>query len=315
MISCFFPCIGISFVIFFIPETPSWLVGKNRVDEAKDNMCRIFGTKEYNVCVQSEIEGLLKAKGVKKDASKKSVPMQMLRKVKYLLKPQCLKPFGLVFAYFFFQQLSGTFVIVFYAIDIVKNSGITLDPYVTIIMVALMRVLTALLVGFISKRFGRRPLSVVSGTGMTLCMFTLACYNLLVDQGKISGTVRANLAFLPLLALLLYFFTSTLGFLTVPFALAAEFFPTKIRGTASGLLTGCGYLFNFLAVKIYPSMVEYMRSSGVFFLYGCTALVGTVFLIWLLPETRGKTLEEILEYFGDKEKETDEEKEVDGLKA
>lgn len=311
LISCFFPCIGMSFVIFFIPETPSWLVGKNRLDEAKENMCSIFGTKEYNSLVQSEIEGLIKAKGVKKNANKKSVAQQMLRKIKYLLKPQCLKPFSLVFAYFFFQQLSGTFVIVFYAIDIVKNAGITLDPYITIIMVASIRVLTAVLVGFISKRFGRRPLSVVSGTGMMLCMFTLACYNLLIDQGKISG---ANLTLVPLLAVLFYFFTSTLGFLPVPFALAAEFFPTKIRGTASGLLTGCGYIFNFLAVKIYPSMVDYMHSKGVFFFYGCIALVGTVFLTCLLPETKGKTLEEILAYFGHKEKETGREEE-EHLKA
>ncbi|XP_018565926.1 facilitated trehalose transporter Tret1-like isoform X2 [Anoplophora glabripennis] len=314
LISCFFPCIGMTFVLFFIPETPSWLVGKNRLEEAKENMCMIFGTKEYHPVVQSEIEGLIQAKGVKKDTTKKSIPEQMLRKVKYLLKPYSLKPFGLVFTYFFFQQLSGTFVIIFYAIDIVRNAGVILDPYITIVMVALTRVVTAVLVGFLSKKFGRRPLSIVSGTGMMLCMFTLACYNLLIDQGRISESLRSNLTLLPLLAVMLYFFTSTLGFLPVPFALAAEYFPTKIRGTASGLLTGCGYIFNFLAVKIYPTMVDSMRSTGVFFFYGCTSLVGTVFLICLLPETRGKTQEEILEYFGNKTNKTDIEEQERNFK-
>lgn len=189
---------------------------------------------------------------------------------------------------------------VFYAIDIVKNAGITLDPYLTIVLVGFIRFATAILVGLISKKFGRRSLSIVSGLGMMSCMFTLACYNLLIDQGKISEETRANLSMLPLMALLLYFFASTLGFLPVPFALSAELFPTKIRGTASGLLTGFNYAFNFLTVKIYSNMIDGMGSTGVFFFYGGTALLGTVFLICLLPETKGKSLDEILEYFGEK---------------
>lgn len=300
LITCFFPCIGMLFVVFFVPESPSWLVGKNRLEEAKKNMCRIFGTKDYHPQVQSEIERLIKAKGVKEYINRKSVLEQMLRKVKYLLKPHCLRPFCLVFTYFIFQQFSGTFVLVFYAIDIVKKAGVTLDPYLTIVMIGSVRFLTAIMVGFISRSFGRKSLSIVSGLGMTLCMFTLACYNLLVDQGKISEGARANLTLLPLMALLFYFFTSTLGFLPVPFALAAELFPTKIRGTASGLLTGFNYTFNFIAVKIYPSMIDSMGSTGVFFFYGATALIGTVFSICLLPETKGKSLEEILEHFGGK---------------
>ncbi|KAJ8916596.1 hypothetical protein NQ315_000240 [Exocentrus adspersus] len=300
LVTCAFPCLGIAFIAFLVPESPSWLVGKNRLDEAKNNMCQVFGTKEYNPYVQSEVEALIKAKGVKASTQTKPMLEQMLRKVKYLLEPQCLKPFTLVFVYFIFQQFAGTFVLVFYAVDIVTKAGVSLDPYLTTVMIGAIRLGTAVLVSCISKRFGRRPLSIASGLGMTLCMLVLACHCLLVNHHQVGGNLETKLTIIPLLCLLLHFVASTLGFLPMPFALAAEVFPTKIRGTASGLLAGSGYLFNFIVVKVYPSMVKSVGSTGVFFFYGGVSLLGTVFVTCLLPETKGKSLQEILEYFGEK---------------
>ncbi|RZC32700.1 facilitated trehalose transporter Tret1-2 -like, partial [Asbolus verrucosus] len=300
LITAAFPCVGMIFVSFLVPESPSWLIRKDRFDEAKHNMCNIFGAQDYIPEVQQEIEKLIKNRGVKTGNTQKSILDQVVKKVKYLIKPNCLKPFALVTTFFFFQQFSGTFVIVFYAIDIVKEAGVELDAYLTIVMIGVVRLITAMLVSYVSKIFGRRPLSLLSGSGMTVCMIALAGYILAISQGKVAQETQDSLLFLPVVLLLFYFFTSTIGFLPMPFAMCAEVFPAKIRGTASGLASGFGYFFNFITVKIYPTMIEGIGRQGVFFFYGAMALAGTVFIVALLPETKGKSLQEIEEFFDKK---------------
>jgi len=224
----------------------------------------------------------------------------LAKKMRYLRRPTCFKPFILMLAYFFFQQFSGTFVIVFYAIDIVSVAEVSIDPYKAIVMIAFTRFAAAILVSYVSRKYGRRPPSILSGVGTTVCMLVLAVYLYLKHLGSISQTTVDSLSWLPLTSLILYFFTSTLGFLTIPFAMAAECFPAKIRGLASGLITCIAYIFNFIIVKIFPAMLEGMSAHGLFFFYGMISLAGTVFIVTLLPETKGKTLAEIEEYFGKK---------------
>lgn len=296
---------GLFLVFFFVPESPAWLISKSRIEEARNNLCKIHGVKQHTSAVQEEIESLVNYKEKSKTSvshDNKTLCSQLVKKIKVLLQPTCFKPFLLVLTYFFFQQFSGSFVVVFYAIDIVKEAGVTMDAYFAIIMVALTRLLSSILVSFLSKRFGRRPLSIVSGAGMTLCMIILALYLFLRNK-----QLANDINWLPVFLLVVYFFTSTLGFLTMPFAMAAECFPAKIRGTATGLITCLAYTFNFVTVKVYPNMVETMRNDGVFCFYGGMALLGTVFIVLFLPETKGKTLQEIEEYFGKRKGERKEE--------
>lgn len=280
------PVMGLFAVWFFVPESPSWLISKNRLEMARENLCRIYGVKGHTDEILEEIEVLVSHKDKTKTVTFNN--RKCCAQVLELSKASCLKPFVIVLTYFFFQQFSGSFVVVFYAIDIVKEAGVTMDPYFAIVMVALTRFLSSILVSFLSKMYGRRPLSIVSGAGMTLCMITLALCLFFVNK----------IQWLPITLLIVYFFTSTLGFLTMPFAMAAECFPSKIRGTATGLITCIAYIFNFVTVKIYPDMVDVMGSGGVFCFYGGMALLGTVFIVAFLPETKGKTLQEIEEYFG-----------------
>lgn len=278
-------------------ESPSWLISRNKIQEAKESMCKLFGATSYNVSVQEEIEVLL--------ANKEKSMMNSSRKSSksnwhYMLKPQCLNPFILILTYFFFQQFSGVFVIVFYAVDIVEEVKVTMDPYLAICLIATTRMVAAIIVGILSKKFGRRPLSLVSGAGMTICMISLAAYLVLLSEGKITNEMVQRLGWIPIFLLMAYFFTSTLGFLTMPFAMAAEVFPSKIRGMASGSITCLAYIFNFIIVKIYPTMMRDMGNYKVFFFYGSISLIGTIFIAVFLPETKGKTLQEIEEYFGKK---------------
>lgn len=291
VITACFPAIGLFSVLLLVPESPSWLISKNRIEQARENLCKIYGVKQHTIELLQELEVLVNHKDKTKVAEVSYDNKSCCSQIQQLSKAACLKPFILVLTYFFFQQFSGSFVVVFYAIDIVEEAGVTMDPYFAIVTVALTRFFSSILVSFLSKKFGRRPLSIVSGAGMTLCMITLALYLFFVNN-------KTSVAWLPITLLIAYFFTSTLGFLTMPFAMAAECFPGRIRGTATGLITCIAYIFNFVTVKVYPDMVTAMGSGGVFCFYGGMALLGTIFIVLCLPETKGKTLQEIEEYFG-----------------
>lgn len=301
---------GILLVIFFLPESPHWLITKGHIEQARDNLCKIYGVKEVTTEVLQEVDVLVHHKEKSKivmNYDNKTVMSQLAIKLKYLMQPTCMKPFVLILTYFFFQQFSGTFVIVFYAIDIVKDAGVKTDPYLAIVLIAFTRLVASILVSFLSKIYGRRPHSIVSGASMTLCMIALALYLFLINKGLVDTSTQEVLNWLPGALLVMYFFASTLGFLTMPFAMAAEVFPGKIRGTATGLITCLAYVFNFITVKIYPSMVNGMGKEGVFCFYGAMALVGTIFIVLFLPETKGKTLQEIEEHFGKKKDKNKEE--------
>ena len=94
-----------------------------------------------------------------------------------------------------------------------------------------------------------------------------------------------------------------------------EVFPMRVRGAAGGFTTCMAYVFNFVVLKIYPFMETQLRAEGVFFVYAAMSLIGTLFVGFLLPETRGRTLREIEESFAGKRKavQDDELPELDGL--
>ncbi|XP_066251796.1 facilitated trehalose transporter Tret1-like [Euwallacea similis] len=302
LIAATFPIFGMTFLLLFIPESPPWLVTKRRFDEAQKNLCRLYGTKTCNDEVNAELQGLIKHSKPKDRLQKSTLPRQIVKKVKMLMKRNFLKPYLLVLTFFFFQQFTGIFVIMFYAIDIVKAAKIELDSYITIVIIALVRVVGMVLLSFISKHIGRRPLSLTSGVGITLSMIGLGSYIVAIQNGSITAEKQSSLSFIPVLLLIFYFVISTIGFYPLPFALCSEVYPRNIRGTAAGISTATNFLFNFVIVKLYPTMEAGLSAYGVFYFYGAMGLLGTIFVFFCLPETRGKSLEEIQEFFGNKER-------------
>jgi len=207
--------------------------------------------------------------------------------------------------FFFFQQFSGTFVVVFYAVDFVIEAGINFDPYIAAILIGLIRFLVTIVVSFVSNKYGRRPPSIVSGAGMTLTMGALATFLYLCSTGGISKETSESISWFPVLCIMLYILTSTIGFMTLPWAMVGEVYPTKVRGVAAGLTTCLAYVYSFIIVKIYPFMVQSLERYGLFFFYGGMSVLGTIFVVIFLPETKGKDLQEIEDQFKGKKKRKD----------
>lgn len=117
--------------------------------------------------------------------------------------------------------------------------------------------------------------------------------------------------FMTIALLLMYIITSTFGFLTIPFTMIAELFNIEIKGVAAGISVSFCYFTSFISIKMYPFLVESLGSSTVFLIYGIISILATVFVSIILPETKGKTLEEIENLFKSRSSRTNvEEKET-----
>jgi hypothetical protein len=204
-------------------------------------------------------------------------------------------------AFFFFQQFSGIFVVVFYAVSIVQETGAHFDGYLATVLIGISRLVTTVAISFASRRYGRRALCNVSGMGMTLSIWALAVYLTLSHDRIVS---RGTYGWWPIVSLVVYILTSTVGFLTLPWAMIGEVFPARIRGPACGVTTCLAYLFSFVTVKLYPEMKRLWGNHGLFTFYTAMALAGTVCMYACLPETRDWSLDQIEEHFKGKRRPT-----------
>lgn len=293
------PVISLVIIYFVMPESPTWLVAHDKIEAAKKSISRIRLISINSPEIKEEIDQLIanKMKNIDTETEGLSFQKKLLKKIKYFKQPMCWKPFLIMVVFFYFQQAAGTFVIIFYAVNIIQEAGVTIDPFLATIVLGASRIVGASVLGMLCRRFGRRPPTIASGSLMTVFMLTLAAYLFAVHLEAVDSSVIDKLSWLPVTLVILYFFTSTCGYLTIPFAMIAEIFPTRIRGLAGGLTSCLGYIFNFIFVKTYPLMVETMGKDGVFCFYGCMILVGTIFVVLFLPETKGKTLQEIEDHF------------------
>ncbi|XP_049535263.1 uncharacterized protein LOC125950919 [Anopheles darlingi] len=264
-----------------LPESPSWLVSKKRMEKAERCLKVVRAIKEDN---NPEIRAELDA--LEDNIARFRASQTKKSKIEQLKKPEVYKPLAIMCTFFFFQQFTGIFVIIVYAASFSIEAGVAIDPFLSAVFVGLTRVVTTVLMSFISDKFGRRPPALFSGFGMACCMFGLAYFAV----HPVKGT---SLSWIPTVLLVAFIFTATLGFLTLPFSMNAEVYPTKIRGFASGLTIFFGYTMSFIIIKVYPSLVESIGNANVFIMFGSLSLLGIAFVYFFLPETKGRTLEDI----------------------
>jgi MFS family permease len=205
-------------------------------------------------------------------------------------KPELYKPFLIMISFFAIQQFSGIFVIFIYAAQFSIEAGVVMDEFLAAVIIGVIRCATTLFIAFVSDKFGRKPLVISSGMGMFVCMSGLAmCAKFPLNETSFN--------WFPAVLVFTYIFFGTLGILTLPFSMIAEMYPQKTRGFAVGITSTVFFILIFIVVKTFTSIFEYFGSVIVFSFYAFAAFVGIVFGIFVLPETKGKSLQEIEDYF------------------
>lgn len=205
-----------------------------------------------------------------------------------LTKPEVYRPISIMIGFFAFQQLSGIFVVVVYAAKFATSVGVTMDPFLCVVYIGIIRVVAGGIVGLLLDRLGRCKPTIYSAVVMAACMYGLAAWSVYPID---------NYGWIPVALILLYVFSSTLGLLTIPFVMNAEIFPRKYRGFGSGITICATYTICFVCVKLYPMMSTDLGSHHVCLFYGTFSLLSTFYVAFVLPETKGKSLSDIENMF------------------
>ncbi|XP_047355415.1 facilitated trehalose transporter Tret1-like isoform X1 [Vespa velutina] len=294
-LSIIYAVVPIILIQFFVPESPVWLVSKGRVDDARKSLEWLYKSDEKQGTVsqaEAQFALIMKENEIKLSEQRRSKHGNAFNKLRGFLKPTGWKPMTILFLFFMFQQFSGIYITLFYAVTWFQDVGAGVDAYLSSILVGLTRFLCSMVNTWLLRRFKRRPLCIISSLGMAACMIVSGYFTLRIHQGDRSGY------WVPIVCLLLYVCTSMVGMLTIPWTMTAELFPTEIRGIAHSISYSMANLIMFAALQSYRSLQDFLGGSyaGQWFFAGIS-LASTIFVILMLPETHGKKLSEIEEYF------------------
>ncbi|XP_036331348.1 facilitated trehalose transporter Tret1-2 homolog [Rhagoletis pomonella] len=271
-----------------MPESPSWLMQKGYDERARKSLKYFRGLSSKDNKIYEEFENELALIKKNSDLSRTAAANESL--LQAIRAPEVYKPLIMMIGFFFFQQCSGIVVVIVFAAQIATRAGVAADPLLVAVFVGVARIITTFFMGMIFDRWGRRPAGIVSATGMTICMLLLAANGWWPVIGE-------HLPLLSAICIILHIIFSTMGLLTLPFFMISEVFPQRVRGSANGCTLCIGLFFSFSVVKLYPTMEAAIGTANSFAFFGMISLLGVAFIVFIVPETKGRTLLEIEEYF------------------
>ncbi len=253
---------------FFVPESPRWLVGKGRHALAHRVLARIGGDAYADVGV-AEIRG--------------SIGAETRVRIGELLTPGMLRILGIGVALAVLQQWAGINVIFNYAEEIYRGAGYSVNGILFNIVItgAINLAFTFVALGFVD-RVGRRALMLAG------------CAGIAVSHGLLGLAYYFGLKGVPVLVLTL----CTIGcyamsLAPVTWVLISEIFPNRVRGMAVSIAVSALWIACFVLTFTFPMLNAGLGASGTFWLYGAICLAGFVFVKRWVPETMGRSLEEI----------------------
>lgn len=269
-------------VFFFMPESPNFLVTKGRSDEAKDALIRLRGR---NYDVDSELSNLQ----MKADLAK-SQPVSFASAI---TKKTALKALLICYALMLFQQLSGINAVIFNTSAIFDSAGATIPAAIATIIIGVIQVIATFTSSVVVDRLGRRILLLFSALVMCLCSTALGVFFFLKDTHGDKSSIVEAISWLPLLSLSLFIIAFSLGFGPIPWMMAGELCLIDIKAFVGSTAGTLNWLLSFTVTSTFNSLNASIGSGQVFWMFAGIMLVGFVFIFFVVPETKGKSVDEI----------------------
>ncbi|XP_054787424.1 polyol transporter 5-like [Prosopis cineraria] len=296
------PSVILGVGVLAMPESPRWLVMRGRLGEARRVLAKTSDSKEE---ARLRLADIKEAAGIPEGCNDDVIHVTAKQNLgEGVWKELFLHPTPAVrhiviaaLGIHFFQQASGIDAVVLYSPTIFKKAGITSDTDLLLatIAVGFVKTIFILVATFMLDRVGRRPLLLSSVGGMVLSLVTLAATLTVIDHSKAKLMWAIVLSIAMVLS---YVATFSIGAGPITWVYSSEIFPLKLRaqGAAAGVVVN--RVTSGVISMTFLSLEKAITIGGAFFLFGGIATVGWIFFFTMLPETQGKTLEEMEGSFG-----------------
>lgn len=217
--------------------------------------------------------------------------MSFMERCKDLTRPGMLKPLALVLGFFFVINFAGISAMRPYQVKVYQDLGFPIDPYRAMVVMSINAFVGTVLCMVFVRYLGKRLLTLISLSVVATAVYSLSLYAKFNGSGLGGHVPEHN--WLPFIIFFIMQFFFSFGVAPVPWMLVSEVFPYRGRSQASGFSAACSYIFSFTATKTFLGLESTLSLSGVLFLYGTCCFFGFIGMYVFLPETEGRTLEEI----------------------
>ena len=271
------PAILFFIIIFFIPESPRWLIVRGKELKAVNILEKIYNS-------------ITEAKSQLKE-TKSVLTSETRSEWSLLMKPGIFKAVIIGVCIAILGQFMGVNAVLYYGPSIFENAGLSGgDSLFYQVLVGLVNTLTTVLALVIIDKVGRKKLVYYGVSGMVLSLVLIGLYFLFGDSPEVSSLFL-------LIFFLFYVFCCAVSICAVVFVLLSEMYPTKVRGLAMSIAGFALWIGTYLIGQLTPWMLQNLTPAGTFFLFAVMC-VPYMLIVWkLVPETTGKSLEEIERYW------------------
>jgi sugar porter (SP) family MFS transporter len=264
--------------MIFLPESPRWLLRSGKRESAKETLARVRGTPDVDAELLEIEQSLAHAeeKGRLSDLLQPSI------------RPALVVGIGLAI----FQQITGINTVIYYAPVIIQSAGISSASGAILATagIGLVNVLMTIVAMRLIDRVGRKPLLLTGIAGMVV---TLGLLGYVFRAASQNGA----LAWLAVISMMGYVGSFAISLGPIFWLLISEIYPLKIRNSAEGMAATFNWGSNLVIALTFLTLVERLGPSWTFWLYGLSAIAAGIFSYYFVPETKGRTLEQIEEFW------------------
>ncbi|CAH1153884.1 unnamed protein product [Phaedon cochleariae] len=262
----------------FVPDSPYYLISRGEDEKAKKHLKRLRGTDN----VDKELSEISAA--VKRQISEKGRPQDLV------LSKSNRKAILIMFVLNGAQHFSSISVMLMNLHQILLAAdSVYLSSEVAGIIFAALMLISATIADFVVDKFGRKSLLTISSLLTGVSLLVLAIFFTL----KARGFNVESISWIPVVSVMVYAAVFKFGLGIIPIVMTAELFPAKVKAMGMTIADFCYLLFGWISVEIYQRLSENVGYDVPFYLFAASCLLTAIFVQVYIPETKGKTLEEI----------------------
>ena len=269
--------IGIA-LFLYLPDSPYYCISNCNIAKAEQSIAQYFSDSS----IREKMNEI-------KDFVNVNSGIGLKSKILIMLKPEMKKSIVLIILLFALPMMCGSVVLLYYMQIIITDSKSHLiSPKNLVICIMIICIITGASSVKLMDRIGRKILLISSSTGVAAALIGLGLYFYLMNDDN-----AENLQWSPIVCICLFHATFVLGLKPVPHAVLSEIFPSSIKSMMPCVANLTASSFGFISVKSYQPMLDFMGYANLFLIYAGFSLLLVPTAIYLLPETKGKSLVQI----------------------